>query len=80
MGSKAGKNSRRKKDSMNQLKNLKKGDFFTVRPIADPDETQVWIKGDYDRSSKTYSCIRFDDCCRERFLKPSTKVYTDFVF
>lgn len=29
---------------------LKKGDWFTLKPIAEPKDSQVYEKGDYDRS------------------------------
>ena len=62
------------------IKDLKKGDFFTLKNIENPTETQVWIRGDYDRSSKTYDCTRFDDICRTRSMKPTATVYVDFIF
>lgn len=62
------------------IKDLKKGEFFTRKPIENPKETQVYIKGDYDRSTKTYDCTRFDDISRTISLKASAQVYTEFVF
>ena len=62
------------------LKELKKGDWFTLKPIAEPKESQVYIRGDYERSDKKYSCSKWSDINYERFLKGTTKVYTDFIF
>ncbi len=62
------------------LNKLKKGAWFTLKPYEQPDEQQVLIRGDYDRATKTYSCYYFGDVNRERFLKSSRKVYTDFIF
>lgn len=62
------------------IKDLKKGDFFTLKPVDNPKESQVLIRGDYDKASKTYSCCYFDDMNRERFLKGSKVVYIDFTF
>ena len=62
------------------LKELKKGDWFTLKPIEYPNESQVYIRGDYDRSDKKYSCCKWSDINYERFLKGTTKVYTDFIF
>lgn len=62
------------------IKELKKGEFFTLKPIENPTEKQVYIRGDYDRSSKKYSCGRFDDCSYEKEFKGDKVVYTDFVF
>ena len=62
------------------IRELKKGQYFTLKPIAEPKESQVYIRGDYDRSTKKYSCGRFDDISYEKELKADKIVYTDFVF
>lgn len=62
------------------LKELKKGEFFTLKPIEEPNEKQVWIRGDYDRSEKRYETTRFSDFCDSTLRKPTTKVYTGFTF
>lgn len=62
------------------LKNLKRGEWFTLKEIEYPTENQVFIKGDYERSNKKYSCGKFSDISYERFIKGSTTVYTDFIF
>ena len=35
-----------------KIKELKKGEFFTLKPTNEPKENQVFIRGDYDRSMK----------------------------
>lgn len=62
------------------VKQLKKGDYFTRKPIENPDEKQVYIRGDYIRSEKRYECIRFDDSCRFVYLPGDKEIFTDFVF
>ena len=62
------------------LKELKEGSYFTLKDIREPKESQVLIKGEYDRSTKTYCCGFFDDISRYKDIKPNTKVYTDFTF
>lgn len=62
------------------IKDLKKGDFFTRKQIENPKENQVWVRGEYDRSAKAYSCTRFSDFCDEIFMKPGKEVYVEFVF
>ncbi len=62
------------------IKDLKKGEFFTRKAIENPTETQVWIRGDYDRSEKKYEATRFDDINRTMLFKPSTPVFTEFTF
>jgi hypothetical protein len=62
------------------IKELKKGDFFTLKPIETPSENQVYIRGDYDKSSKSYSAVKFSDMNAERFFKGTKEVYTGFTF
>ena len=62
------------------IKELKKGEYFTLKPIAEPKESQVYIRGDYDRSEKKYECVKFNDMNEFRYYKGEKEVYTDFVF
>ena len=62
------------------LKELKKGEWFTLKPIEYPKESQVYVRGDYEKSEKKYSCIKWSDINSERFLKGTTIVYTEFIF
>ena len=63
------------------IKELKKGDFFTLKDYGEyPAENRVYIRGDYERSEKKYSCGKFSDWNFETFKKGSTVVYTDFTF
>ena len=34
------------------LKDVKKGEFFTKKPIEEPKETQVFIRVEYDRGER----------------------------
>lgn len=64
-----------------KLSELKKGDFFTRKPVEYPTEKQVLIRGDYDRSTKRFENPHFDDAWSNGvMLKGSTVVYTDFIF
>lgn len=63
-----------------KLKDLKKDDLFTLKPISEPKESQVFIRGDYDRSLKRFICNPYDDFCKDRFFKGDTEVYVDFIF
>lgn len=62
------------------IKDLKIGDYFTIKPIEEPKETQVYIRGEYDRSSKKYCCGRFDDISYSRDFSGNKEVYTEFTF
>ena len=62
------------------IKELKKGTYFTIKNIECPNNSQVWIRSDYDKSSKKYIAYNFDDVNRCREFKNTTIVYTDFIF
>lgn len=62
------------------IRDLKKGEFFTKKPIEAPTERQVFVRGNYDRGLKKYECIRFSDISDIHYVKGNTEVYTDFTF
>lgn len=62
------------------LKDVKKYQWFTLKPLLYPRDTQVFVKGDYDRCSKKYCCFRFSDINDDRLIKGTTLVYVDFIF
>lgn len=62
------------------VKDLKIGDYFVLKPVSEAKENQVYIRGEYDRSTKKYLCGKFVDISYSRLLKGDTEVYTDFTF
>lgn len=62
------------------LKDLKKGQWFTIKPLEEPKESQVFIREDYDRELKKYMCGKFDDISAYRYFKGDKIVYVDFFF
>lgn len=65
---------------MKPIRDLKRGEYFTLKPIDFPNETQVYVRGNYDRSEKKYECCKFSDFCCYRYFKGDKLVYTDFTF
>ena len=63
-----------------RIKDLKKGEYFTLKPIEFPKENMVLIRGEYERSSKKYSVTKFDDINHESFMKGDKMVYVDLIF
>ena len=61
------------------IKDLKKGEFFKRELKGQPSE-KVYIKGDYDRATKTYSAVEFYDVNHEIFIKANKYVYVGFTF
>lgn len=66
------------------IKALKVGEFFTLKPYDDTENEVpsrlVWVRGEYDKGSKTFSCYKFDDINHESFFKGSRIVYSDIYF
>lgn len=62
------------------VKDLKQGEFFTLKPIQYPKDTQVYTRGEYDRETKKYCCGKWSNISYSRLLKGNTRVYTDFIF
>lgn len=63
-----------------KLKDVRKGEWFTRKPIEDPKDNQIWIRGDYDRETKKYCSSNFDDINRFIYLKGETTVYVGYTF
>lgn len=62
------------------LKELKKGEFFTKKSIEYPKESQVWIKSDYDRTTKKYQIYRFSDVNDVQEMSGNKTIFIDFIF
>lgn len=62
--------------SMKKIKELKRGDFFKRKP----DSQEVYVRGEYCREEKKYSCYKHDDTNSEIFLKGDKEVYVNFEF
>lgn len=63
-----------------EIKKVKEGEYFTLKPIPEPKESQVWVKGGYDRSYKEYDAYKYSDVNSYRGFKPNKKVYVGFTF
>ena len=63
-----------------KLKDLKKGEWFTLKPIAEPKESQVFIKSDYDRSERKYWATKWSDIGDGKYVSGDREVYTEFCF
>lgn len=63
-----------------KLSEVKKGDYFTLKPLDEPKESQVYVRDEYCREAKSYICYKFEDVNRDRLIKGSKEVYIDFYF
>ena len=57
------------------LSKVKKGEPIRFKPNG-----PVWVRGEYNRSHKTYSLVKFDDINHESHKAGTTEVYVDFIF
>ena len=66
---------------MKAIKNLKKGDFFTLREHPFPTENMVWVKGGYV-SKGWYCCYKFNDVNHCKLFRGIQMVFDDehFIF
>ena len=59
-----------------QIRKTAKGDL-----IKRTEATQsVYVRGEYVRELKAFSCTAFDDHCKEIFIKANKQVFVDFTF
>lgn len=64
-----------------RLKDLKKGEYFTIKEIEFPKDSQVFIKEEYDRSTKKFQCAQCSDIWGAgRQFKSDKEVYIDFTY
>ena len=62
------------------LKAIKKGTYFTFKPVEDPSENIVYVKDEYDRESRKYGYYKWSDVNNWHEKKGDTVVYTGFTF
>ena len=63
-----------------KVKDCKKGDYITLKPIAEPKENEVYIVCGYDRSERKYELQKFSDISSFKYVSGNTEVYNDFIF
>lgn len=63
-----------------EIKDIKNGEYFTLKEIKEPKENQIWIKLGYDRSTDKIIIYRFSDINDSRSINKHKEVYTDFIF
>lgn len=59
-----------------KIQDVKHKDFFKRKK----DAAQVYIKGNYNRELKAYSCTDTEDMNKEIFIKKDKVVYTGFEY
>lgn len=65
---------------MVEIRKLKLGEYFTRRTFGGCYSRRVLVRGPYDSTTRVYMCHHFDDVNHWVYLKPLTKVWTQFDF
>lgn len=65
---------------MTPIKDLKKDQYFTINPVEEPKESQVWVFDGYDRSERKYYAYKFADVNTGRYFKGDKLVCTNIYF
>lgn len=63
-----------------KLKYLKPREYFTLNPLEEPKESQVWVKGPYERITGKCSTHKFSEVNHEVLRTGEKEVYVDFTF
>lgn len=58
------------------LRNVKPGDYIKRKA----DSKAIYVKGAYDKASKSFSCVDVEDICREVFIKADKAVFAGFTY
>lgn len=62
---------------MKKIKDLKKGSYFTLNKI-EATSNDIYVRGEYIREAKKYSCYKYNDVNKERLLSGNKQVVNDF--
>jgi predicted phosphodiesterase len=58
------------------IKNAAKGEYIKRKA----DSKIIYIKGNYDRASRSYCCTDVNDICRNIYIKVNKKVFVAFDY
>ena len=67
-------------EKIRHMKDLKIGEFFTLKKTKEPKESQVYVRDEYDRSERKYWAKKWSDISAGKFISGDTRVYTEFTF
>lgn len=59
------------------VRDLKRGEYFRLN---NSETAPVWVRGEYDRTSRKYYCHKFDDVNHSHVFWPDADVYVGFTF
>lgn len=60
-----------------QLRQVKQGDYFR---LADTPTAPVWVREDYNRSTRKYECYKYNDINHLGEFNGTRLVVTDFIY
>lgn len=60
-----------------ELRKVPQGGFFR---LSSSETAPVWVRDEYDRTSRKYLAYKYDDVNHDALMKGSRKVYVGFIF
>ena len=57
-----------------RVNKVNQGTYFHLK---DDDKSPLWIRGDYIRQVRKYSCFKYDDVNHEKLMKGGQVIYLD---
>lgn len=57
-----------------KIREVKRGDYLRLKP---DENAPLWIRGDYDRSTKSFSVYKYEDVNHEIMAKGDREVYVE---
>jgi len=69
-----------KMDNKITIKDIKKDEMLTLKKIEEPNESQVWLKSHYDKSTKKFVIYNFNDIGKSKLIDGSKEIFINFTF
>ena len=63
-----------------ELKDIKLGEYFVFIDKNGKPRQTVWVRDNYDRSTKKYEVFKFYDICDSKLVSGTRKVTQSFIF
>ena len=62
---------------METINKVKQGTYFKLK---DTETAPVWVRGEYIRAERKYSCYKYDDVNHEKMMKGTQTININFTF
>lgn len=66
-----------------RIRDIPRGEYFvttSISPDETPDERCVWVRGEYNRSSRKYECYKWEDVNHTHEFDGSNGIHRFYFF